>query len=80
MKFSKIVNAMILDMEDNEPFLGTLILNDGVISDIVPQEDIVEDDSALDLEQQWITPGFIDTHSHPTGYGSTKLMVDCACF
>lgn len=78
LKISKIVNAMILDMEDNEPFLGTLILNGGVISDIVPQEDIVEDDSALDLEQQWITPGFIDTHSHPTGYGSTKLMVNCA--
>ncbi|PTI67862.1 amidohydrolase [Staphylococcus succinus] len=78
MKISKIINANILDMIDNKPYLATLYLKEGCIDQIVTQDSIVKDNEALDLEQKWIAPGFIDTHSHPTAYGTTKTMVDCS--
>ncbi|MBU0439313.1 hypothetical protein KN199_13265, partial [Staphylococcus succinus] len=53
-------------------------LKEGYIDQIVTQDSIVKDNEALDLEQKWITPGFIDTHSHPTAYGTTKTMIDCS--
>ena len=78
MKISKIINANILDMIDNKPYLATLYLKDGYIDQIISQDSIIKDNEALDLEEKWITPGFIDTHSHPTAYGTTKTMVDCS--
>src|SRR5699024_12617360 len=78
MEISKIVNANILDMIDNKPYLATLYLKDGYIDQIISQDSIIKDNEALDLEEKWITPGFIDTHSHPTAYGTTKTMVDCS--
>lgn len=78
MKVTKIVNANVLDMIDNKPYVATLYLKDGYIDQIISQDSIVKDSEALDLECKWITPGFIDTHSHPTGYGKTKTMIDCS--
>lgn len=78
MQISKIINAMILDMDTNTPYLGTLIINNGIITDIITQNEKVKNPDAIDLNGQYIIPGFIDTHSHPTAYGMTKLMVNCA--
>ncbi|MFQ3854419.1 amidohydrolase family protein [Staphylococcus sp. 2S1] len=78
MKISKIINANVVDMIDNIPYLATLYLKEGYIHQIITQDSIIKDSEALDLEGKWVTPGFIDTHSHPTAYGSTKTMVDCS--
>ncbi|WP_301420912.1 amidohydrolase [Mammaliicoccus lentus] len=78
MEISKIINANVLDMVDNKPYTATLYLKEGYIYKIITQDSIIKDNEALDLKGKWLTPGFIDTHSHPTAYGTTKTMVDCS--
>ena len=52
MEISKIVNANILDMIDNKPYLATLYLKDGYIDQIISQDSIIKDNEALDLEEK----------------------------
>lgn len=46
---------------------GTLLLEDGVIKDIRPAGETVVSDVTVDAEGNYVSPGFIDMHTHGAG-------------
>lgn len=64
MKIDRIVrHGTIVDGTGAPPFLGDVAVTDGKISEvgIIPK---VEGVPTLDGRNLWVTPGFIDIHSH----------------
>lgn len=54
-----LTNARIVT--PTEDFIGTVIIEDSIIREIIKTDEIYE--NAIDLKQQWLTPGCIDIHS-----------------
>ncbi|MGP9706325.1 MULTISPECIES: amidohydrolase [unclassified Brachybacterium] len=63
MTFTAITNAHIVPIE-GEPFDGTLLIQDGRITDLGPDLEIPADAEVLDAAGGWLLPGFIDAHVH----------------
>lgn len=58
-----IKNGRIVDGTGKDAFLGDIVITDGKIADI----GILDEKQALssiDAKKHWVTPGFIDPHSH----------------
>ena len=58
-----IKNGRIVDGTGKDAFLGDIAITDGKIADI----GILDEKQALssiDAKKHWVTPGFIDPHSH----------------
>lgn len=49
---------------EGEPFDGTVVVTDGVITAIGPKVKIPRDAEVIDATGQWVLPGFIDAHTH----------------
>lgn len=67
-QLTRLVNAMIIDMTQEQPtYLGTIEMADGIITHIEKQThicEVIENDTVLDVQGQYVIPGMIDTHSH----------------
>lgn len=62
-----IKNGFIVNGKMEKPFLGTVVVKDGIILEIAPFVEIPSDfpkDQILDAAGGYITPGFIDIHRH----------------
>lgn len=49
---------------DAEPFDGTVVVTDGVITAIGPKVKVPRGAEVVDATGQWVLPGFIDAHTH----------------
>ncbi|MHA1718043.1 MAG: adenine deaminase [Promethearchaeota archaeon] len=84
-------NARLIDVEELSIKLRHIIIDNGEIIDILPiTEQIPENDDIIDLKEQYVSPGFIDSHLHiessmmpplefakySTKHGTTCALVD----
>ena len=60
---TKIVNAIIIKNFDTEPFLGEIVIDNGIICE-VDKVCKTSADSVIDAECNIIMPGFVDAHTH----------------
>lgn len=58
-----IVNAHVVPVEA-EPFLGTVIVDEGKISALGSDLEVPDGAEIIDAQGQWVLPGFIDAHAH----------------
>lgn len=64
MKIS-FTNALILTMEDGFiPFIGSLVIENGLIEELVEGESPIAVDQVIDMHGKALIPGFINTHGH----------------
>jgi len=67
MKKKLIVNGLIYDGLGNEPFKGSIYIEDDVIKEVIHGEKGIEDCKEyekIDASGMVITPGFVDIHRH----------------
>ncbi|WP_079526002.1 amidohydrolase family protein [Halobacillus hunanensis] len=74
-------NGDVLTMDDSFPQASAVAVKDGMIAavgdDSFVYEWKTEDTEIIDLNGKTLMPGFIESHIHPTIYGSTLLEIDC---
>ena len=75
-----IKNGLIVDGSGNEPFIGAVLIVDGVIAEIGQMPFTTDDEMVLiDASGRLITPGFVDIHRHADyaalkdGFGEIEL-------
>src|SRR5699024_73569 len=78
MMMDRIINANVVDVNDGRTYLASIELADGLIKGIEQQRETIADDSALDLKGQYLSPGFIDTHSHLIMFSSFRRQLNCS--
>ncbi|WP_411843727.1 amidohydrolase [Salinicoccus sp. HZC-1] len=78
MMIEKMINANVLDVTDGKTYLATVEVADGIIKTITPQTEKMNDENALDLKGRYLSPGFIDTHSHLLMYSSFRKQLNCS--
>lgn len=78
MKLQKIINANVLDVNDGTIDLLTVFIEDGLIANINKQSEIISDKNSLDLNGNYLSPGFIDTHSHLVMYSNFRRQLNCS--
>ncbi len=60
----KITNGRIIDPKAKIDFIGTIVIEDGKISEIAKGDIDTHADELFDAEGKVVAPGFIDTHVH----------------
>lgn len=78
MKPEKIINAHVLDVNEGTVALSTVFIKDGMIAKVVNQNETITDRDSLDLSGQYLSPGFIDTHSHLVMYSNFRRQLNCS--
>ncbi len=56
-------NGLIVDGTGEKPFIGSVIIKDGKISELTEKVDF-DGENVIDVEGKVIAPGFIDIHTH----------------
>lgn len=63
-------NATILDgTKDMKPYKGNILIDNGIIVNIIDTDDIPNNYEPIDLEGKYIMPGLINMHVHLAGNG-----------
>ncbi|CAM4240299.1 amidohydrolase [Lacicoccus alkaliphilus] len=75
-----IINAKVLDLINGTHELSSVEIKDGRIAAIEPQKNyrVDEGEGILDLSGKFLSPGFIDTHSHLVMYSNFRRQLDCS--
>ncbi|MCC5915096.1 MAG: amidohydrolase family protein [Balneolaceae bacterium] len=69
-----ITNAMIYDGIGEEPFLGSVLVHQGIIVEVGDTDfDERTADRVIDTDGAALSPGFIDTHSHGNALESPRF-------
>ena len=58
-----LTNAYVVPVT-RPPFHGTVLVEDGRITDLGPDLDVPDDAEVLDAGGQWLLPGLVDAHTH----------------
>ncbi len=58
------LNASIVDATANEPRLGNVLVEDGIIRDVEAKDTTAENRQVIDLQGKTLMPGLIDSHVH----------------
>lgn len=64
-----ISSGLIVDPEYNSPFIASIVIKDGIIKDVIlnndkPNQEIFAEYDFIDASGKWIVPGLIDLHVH----------------
>lgn len=61
-----LTNCTIVTMDDADSYYpkGTIIIENGLISEIGPSEEVIPKGHIIDMKQKIVMPGFINTHTH----------------
>src|SRR5699024_9587910 len=78
MMMNRIINANVVDVDAGGTYMATVEVSDGWIRRVERQTDSVQDEDALDLEGGYLSPGFIDTHSHLIMFSSFRRQLNCS--
>src|SRR5699024_3603574 len=78
MMMDRIINANVVDVNDGRTYLATVEVSGGRIRKVERQTAAVQDEAALDLEGGYLSPGFIDTHSHLIMFSSFRRQLNCS--
>ncbi|WP_163528781.1 amidohydrolase [Halobacillus ihumii] len=74
-------NGDVLTMDDSFPQASAVAVKDGMIAAVGDESYVfdwkTEQTEIIDLNGKTLMPGFIESHIHPTIYGSTLLEIDC---
>lgn len=75
-----IINAKVLDVKKGTHELSTVKIEDGIIVEIRPQDGftVEEGKDILDIQGKFLSPGFIDTHSHLVMYSNFRRQLNCS--
>jgi len=75
-KIYALTNGRIFDATGSQPYLGTIIVKDGIISDVGTSGSITipEDAEIIDLNGKTVLPGLIDAHMHLTGFKTGDMV------
>lgn len=65
-----IKNGLIFDTLKKETFIGDILVEDGIIKEIAPSVS-ADAEEIIDATGMWVTPGFIDLHTHLRDPGLT---------
>ena len=57
-------NCKAVTISDGIIDKATILIEDGIIKAVEQNAEIPEDAKVIDLKGKWVTPGFIDAHSH----------------
>lgn len=80
MKKRIYVNGTIITVNDKEPIVESVLVEDGKIVKVGRKEDILslkDDETELvDLKDKTMLPGFIDPHSHIVAVSQTLMIVN----
>jgi predicted amidohydrolase YtcJ len=79
------VNGNVRTLADGEgagaPAPSAVVVADGVIryvgDDATARQMVGDATEVIDLEGRTVLPGFIESHAHPTVYGTNLLDIDC---
>ncbi|MFA9376444.1 MAG: amidohydrolase [Lachnotalea sp.] len=75
-------NGQIITMEEQQPNAEAILIEDGRISEVGTNVDILTfkdaDTILINLDNKTVLPGFIDSHSHISSIAFTMLMVNVA--
>ncbi|KKK33955.1 hypothetical protein WN59_10150 [Salinicoccus sediminis] len=74
----KIINANVVDVDAGGTYTATVEVSGGRIRKVERQTGTVHDEDALDLEGGYLSPGFIDTHSHLIMFSSFRRQLNCS--
>ncbi len=78
------INGQILTMDDERPSVEAVFVKNGIISAIGGEKElsliIDEDTEIIDLQNQTLLPGFIDSHTHPIASTFLYNMIDLSGF
>ena len=74
----KIINAKVLDVDTGTYTLSSVYVDEGKVSQIIKQDSMIEEDADLDLSGKFLSPGFIDTHSHLVMYSNFRRQLNCS--
>ena len=74
----KIINAKVLDVDTGTHTLSSVYVDEGKVSQIIKQDSMIVEDADLDLSGKFLSPGFIDTHSHLVMYSNFRHQLNCS--
>ena len=74
----KIINAKVLDVDTGTYTLSSVYVDEGKVSQIIKQDSMIVEDADLDLSGKFLSPGFIDTHSHLVMYSNFRRQLNCS--
>ena len=83
-------NCKIVDVNTISIQHGDILINNGIIQEINPQENILQNIRIIDLQGKYVSPGFIEAHMHiessmmpplefahySVKHGTTSMLVD----
>jgi|GEM_PF-84726 len=72
MKKYLIKNGLIIDPRNNRQEVGSIYIENGVISPVPKNADKAKDIEIIEAGGMWVTPGFIDLHVHFREPGQTQ--------
>jgi len=76
-----LINGKIITVDQNDRISEAVAVKNGVIAAVGTTSEIEaiigEGTEVIDLEGKTVTPGFIDTHSHPGVAATTYLQINC---
>ena len=77
-------NGTILTMEDDEPIINAIYVENGIINTVGDEDKLrkiaKEDTDFINLNGHTLMPGFIDPHTHPVASAFLHGMIDLSGF
>lgn len=75
------INGNVITMNELSPEANAIAVKNGSVLYVGETEDVLtlkgEQTEVVDLQGKTIMPGFVESHTHTTGYGNNLLQVDC---
>ncbi len=67
-----LTNAKAVTVSDGIIEKATILIEDGIIKAVGKKVEIPKDATKINLEGKWVTPGFIDAHTHLSAMGEPR--------
>lgn len=80
-KQTLLTNGKVLTLDESQPLMEAILIRDGRIAYVGSAQEALARASGgteiIDLAGRSVLPGFVDSHMHPSLFGTTLLEIDC---